>query len=108
VEAILPGFRAAGGLGQLRMFAELAPAALQDLLTVVNDAQPDLLLREPFEFAAWLAAERCRLPMVVHGLGVTPRTAVVAAVAAEPLAAARAAAVCRPTQTCRRYLDVGW
>jgi len=46
-DALLPGFQAAGSVGQLRMFAELAPAILPDLLTLVGDVRPDLLVRDP-------------------------------------------------------------
>ena len=92
-EALTPGFQATGPVGQARMFAELAPVVLPDLLTLVGDLQPDLLVREPYEFTAWLAAERCQLPMVVHAIGVVSRSmAPLAAFAGEPLAAARAAA----------------
>jgi len=49
-------------------------------------------LREPYEFAAWLAAERSGLPMVVHAIGVVTGSPVLfAAVAGESLAAARTA-----------------
>jgi UDP:flavonoid glycosyltransferase YjiC (YdhE family) len=50
-------------------------------------------VREPYEFAAWLAAERCQLPIVVHAIGVVSGSPLLfAALAGEPLAAARAAA----------------
>jgi UDP:flavonoid glycosyltransferase YjiC (YdhE family) len=91
-EALMPGFQAAGPVGQVRMFAELAPVVLPDLLTLVGNLQPDLLVREPYEFTAWLAAERCQLPMVVHAIGVVSQSmALLAAFVGEPLAAARAA-----------------
>lgn len=89
----MPGFRTAGSAGQLGMFAELAPAVVPDLLALADDARPHLLLREPYEFAAWLAAERSGLPMVVHAIGVVTGSPVLfAAVAGESLAAARTAA----------------
>ena len=92
-DALLPGFQAAGSAGQLRMFVELAPTVLPDLLTLTGNVRPDLLVREPYEFAAWLAAERCQLPMVVHAIGVVSGSPLLfAALAGEPLAAARAAA----------------
>jgi hypothetical protein len=37
VDALLPGFQAAGGAGQLGMFAELAPTVLPDLLTLAGE-----------------------------------------------------------------------
>jgi UDP:flavonoid glycosyltransferase YjiC (YdhE family) len=68
-DAFLPGFQAAGSVGQLRMFAQLAPTILPDLLTLAGNLRPHLLVREPYEFAAWLAAERSRVSMVVHAIG---------------------------------------
>jgi UDP:flavonoid glycosyltransferase YjiC (YdhE family) len=92
-DALLPGFQAAGTAGQLGMFAELAPAVLPDLLTLAGEVRPHLLMREPYEFAAWFAAERCQLPMVVHAIGVVSGSPLLfAALAGEPLATARAAA----------------
>jgi len=92
-DALLPGFQAAGSAGQLGMFAELAPTVLPDLLTLAGNVRPDLLVREPYEFAAWLAAGRCQLPIVVHAIGVVSGSPLLfAALAGEPLAAARAAA----------------
>ena len=70
VDARMPGFQAAGPLEQVRRFAGLAPAVLPDLLALIDTLQPDLLVREPYEFAACLAAERSQLPMVVHAIGV--------------------------------------
>jgi UDP:flavonoid glycosyltransferase YjiC (YdhE family) len=93
VDTLMPGFRAAGTARQLGMLAELAPVVLPDLLTLAGDVRPHLLLREPYEFAAWLAAERCQLPIVVHAIGVVSGSPLLfAALAGEPLAAARAAA----------------
>jgi hypothetical protein len=37
VDALLPGFQAARGAGQLGMFAELAPTVLPDLLTLAGE-----------------------------------------------------------------------
>src|SRR5215467_26272 len=91
-EAILPGFRRAGPARQLQMFAELATATLPDLLTLSDRAQPSLTLRDPYEFAMWLAAERRGLPMIVHGVGSVPPTPFVAALASEELNGVRAAA----------------
>jgi UDP:flavonoid glycosyltransferase YjiC (YdhE family) len=93
VDTLMPGFRAAGTARQLGMLAELAPVVLPDLLTLAGDVRPHLLVREPYEFAAWLAAERCQLPIVVHAIGaVSGSPLLFAALAGEPLAAARAAA----------------
>jgi UDP:flavonoid glycosyltransferase YjiC (YdhE family) len=92
-ETLLPGFHAAGGAGQLGMFAKLAPTVLPDLLSLAGDMRPHLLVREPYEFAAWLAAERCQLPTVVHAIGVVSGSMrLIATLAGEPLADARAAA----------------
>jgi UDP:flavonoid glycosyltransferase YjiC (YdhE family) len=92
-ESLLPGFRAAGGAGQLGMFVNLGPTVLPDLLSFAGDVRPHLLVREPYEFAAWLAAERCQLPIVVHAIGVVSGSMLLfAALAGEPLAGARAAA----------------
>jgi UDP:flavonoid glycosyltransferase YjiC (YdhE family) len=92
-ESLLPGFRAAGGAGQLGMFVNLGPTVLPDLLSLAGDVRPHLLVREPYEFAAWLAAERCQLPIVVHAIGVVSGSMLLfAALAGEPLAGARAAA----------------
>jgi hypothetical protein len=90
VDAILPGFRAADSARQLGMLAELAPTVLPDLLTLTGDMQQHLLMREPYEFAAWLAAERCQLPIVVHAIGV------VSGVGAAVCRLRRGAAGCRP------------
>lgn len=92
VDAALPGFRAAGALGQIRMWVDLAPRVLPDLLAAVDRVRPDLVLREPWEFAAWLASDIRGLPMVVHGVGSIPPASLLAAAAGEPLAAMRAAA----------------
>jgi len=92
-ESLLPGFRAAGGAGQLGMFVNLGPTVLPDLLSLAGDVRPHLLVREPYEFAAWLAAERCQLPIVVHAIGLVSGSMLLfAALAGEPLAGARAAA----------------
>jgi hypothetical protein len=92
-ESLLPGFRAASGAGQLGMFVNLGPTVLPDLLSLAGDVRPHLLVREPYEFAAWLAAERCQLPIVVHAIGVVSGSMLLfAASAGEPLAGARAAA----------------
>jgi UDP:flavonoid glycosyltransferase YjiC (YdhE family) len=92
-ESLLPGFRAAGGARQLGMFVNLGPTVLPDLLSLAGDVRPHLLVREPYEFAAWLAAERCQLPIVVHAIGVVSGSMLLfAALAGEPLAGARAAA----------------
>jgi UDP:flavonoid glycosyltransferase YjiC (YdhE family) len=92
-DALLPGFRTAGSARQLGMFAELAPSVAPDLLALADDVRPHLLLREPYEFAAWLAAERSGLPMVVHAIGaVTGSPVVFASLAGGPLASARTAA----------------
>jgi hypothetical protein len=91
-DALLPGFRTAGSVRQLGMFAALAPAVVPDLLALADDVRPQLLLREPYEFAAWLAAERSGLPMVVHAIGVVTGSPVLfAALAGESLASARTA-----------------
>lgn len=82
-DALLPGFRMAGSAGQLGMFAELAPAVVPDLLALADDVRPHLLLREPYEFAAWLAAERSGLPMgTVFNTAVDLLRTIVAGVAA--------------------------
>lgn len=92
-DALLPGFRAAGSVGQLGMFAELAPRVLPDLLILADEMRPHLLLREPYEFAAWLAAERTGLPMVVHAIGAISGSPVLfAALVGGPLSDARLAA----------------
>jgi UDP:flavonoid glycosyltransferase YjiC (YdhE family) len=91
-DALLPGFQTASSARQLGMFAELAPAVVPDLLALADDVRPHVLLREPYEFAAWLAAERSGLPMVVHAIGAASgSTVMLAAIAGEPLAAARTA-----------------
>jgi len=91
-DARMPGFQAAGPIGQLRMFVDLGRTVLPDLLTLIDELQPDLLMREPYEFSAWLAAERSQLPLVVHAIGVVSGSMpMIAAAAGESLAAARAA-----------------
>src|SRR4029450_826578 len=44
-ETLLPGFHAAGGPGQLSMFAKLAPTVLPDLLSLAGDMRPHLLMQ---------------------------------------------------------------
>ena len=77
-----------------RMLAEgfgglMLDAALPDTLALVEDWRPHLVVRETFEFAGALAAERHGVPVARVALGLQRTEAWAAASAAPGLAAAR-------------------
>jgi UDP:flavonoid glycosyltransferase YjiC (YdhE family) len=50
-------------------FAEVPDAAsVRDIVGLVSDFQPDLILREYAEFAGWAAAQYARVPLVTQGI----------------------------------------
>jgi UDP:flavonoid glycosyltransferase YjiC (YdhE family) len=54
-----------------RLFVELrAHNAVDDLVGVMDEWRPDLVIREPAEFAAWAIAERFGTPHVTVGIGM--------------------------------------
>ena len=59
-----------------RMWAQvMAPSALEDLLVLVSDWPPDVVLHEEGEYAAPVAAARAGIPWVTHGWGSPLRSA---------------------------------
>src|SRR5690349_13331958 len=54
--------------GQMRLFVGLADAMADDLVAIASEWDADVLIREPTEFGAWIAAERLGLPHVTHGI----------------------------------------
>jgi len=54
-----------------RLFVELrAHNAADDLVTVMRDWQPDVVVREPAEFASWAIAEQSAIPHVTVNIGM--------------------------------------
>ena len=70
-----------------------AQAALAGVAATVDEWRPDVVVREPVEFASWVAAERAGVPQAVVAIGVASMNAMAALPALrEPLAELRALA----------------
>lgn len=70
-EAVMPGFLHAEGPEQIRLFARLATQGMvDDLLRIGRDWSPDLILRDAYEFAGWVAAERLGIPSATYAVGM--------------------------------------
>lgn len=86
-DRFLPGFTGAGGLAQVRAFAGLAGRGMvEDLVAIAGSWQPDVIVRETFEWGGWVAAELLQLPHAVLSSGVGISHTVVAAMAGDLLA----------------------
>lgn len=88
------------------VFATLdANAGLPRLAATVEQWRPDVIVRDPAEFASWLLAERRHVPHPRVAIGLLSSDASYAGVAAPALAAAAEASGLPPDPGGRRLID---
>lgn len=88
------------------VFATLdADAALPRLAATIERWRPDVIVRDPSEFASWLLAERRHVPHLRVAIGLLSSDASYAGVAAAALAAAAEASGLPPDPGGRRLID---
>jgi glycosyltransferase len=66
-----------------------AQAALAGVSATVDEWRPDVVVREPTEFASWVAAEKAGVPQAVVAIGVAAMDEVARPMLVEPLAELR-------------------
>jgi UDP:flavonoid glycosyltransferase YjiC (YdhE family) len=69
-----------------------AQAALPGVTATIDDWRPDVVVREPTEFASWVAAEKAGVPQLVVAIGVAAMDEAARPMLLEPLAELRALA----------------
>ena len=69
-----------------------AQAALAGVTATVGEWRPDVVVREPTEFASWVAAEKAGVPQAVVAIGVAAMDEAARPMLLEPLAELRASA----------------